>query len=311
MHPNVKEQDQNAARQLDKALQKFDGEVRCLLGIADGRSREALVHQLIESVRRNEFIRRIATRHLSDARTDPRSDLFDPLRAAMVMHRRGELDEAFWLVFLATHCGKHRRMGWVTTRAIYGRVELGPVSSWARTSRDVAEFRDWLDANRATIPSRFGNHRKYESLDARSQQGTGEVVESYVHWVGGRSHIDLIAQEQAAGATTPQMLFDRLYSSMSAVRRFGRTARFDYLTMLGKIGLAPIEPGRVYMEGATGPLRGARLLFGGNIAAAVRASDAETWLIELDRHLGVGAQALEDALCNWQKSPERFLPFRG
>jgi hypothetical protein len=33
------------------------------------------------------------------------------------------------------------------------------------------------------VPGGFGNHRKYESLDADSPRGTGAVVESYVGWV--------------------------------------------------------------------------------------------------------------------------------
>jgi hypothetical protein len=34
-------------------------------------------------------------------------------------------------------------------------------------------------------------------------------------------------------------------------------------------------------------------------------------LIELDADLKVGMQVLEDALCNWQKSPAHFERFRG
>ena len=99
-----------------------------------------------------------------------------------------------------------------------------------------------------------------------------------------------------------------------AVASFGRTAKFDYLTMIGKLGLAPIEPGSTYMHGATGPLSGARLLFGGRKTAPLTRSDLEAWLVELEArlHLGThGMQVLEDALCNWQKNPRTFVPFRG
>ena len=84
-------------------------------------------------------------------------------------------------------------------------------------------------------------------------------------------------------------------------------ARFDYLTMVGKLGLAPIEPGSTYMQGSTGPFVGARLLFGGRRSAA----ELDAWLVELDARLHVGMQVLEDAICNWQKSPGTFGPFRG
>jgi hypothetical protein len=68
------------------------------------------------------------------------------------------------------------------------------------------------------------------------------------------------------------------------------------------------------MQGATGPLSGARLLFGGKITAKLGWSDLDAWLVELEADLDVGIhgmQVLEDALCNWQKSPKRFKPFRG
>jgi len=58
--------------------------------------------------------------------------------------------------------------------------------NWASTSADVDRFRAWLHAHterlrRANAPGGFGNHRKYESLDAKSENGTGAVVESYVN----------------------------------------------------------------------------------------------------------------------------------
>ena len=65
------------------------------------------------------------------------------------------------------------------------------------------------------------------------------------------------------------------------------------------------------MHGATGPLAGARLLFTGDEMASIGPADLDAWLIALDSDLDVGMQVLEDALCNWQKSPLEFVPFRG
>ncbi len=78
--------------------------------------------------------------------------------------------------------------------------------------------------------------------------------------------------------------------------------------MLEKLGLADITPGRAYLVGSTGPLKGARLLFG---TSAAPARLLEAMLIELDKYLGLGAQVLEDSLCNWQKAPDYFRAFRG
>ena len=100
---------------------------------------------------------------------------------------------------------------------------------------------------------------------------------------------------------------------MNAVISFGRTARFDYLTMVGKLSLENIEPDSTYMSGATGPKSGARLLFGGSVAAQITEGELVEYLNELEAHLGLyfGMQVLEDALCNWQKSPAEFIHFTG
>lgn len=97
---------------------------------------------------------------------------------------------------------------------------------------------------------------------------------------------------------------------MTEVHRFGRTGRFDYLTMLGKLGFANIIPDSPYVSEATGPMLGAKLLFG-KPATKERKATIDTWLIDLANYAGIGMQELEDALCNWQKSPHLFKPFRG
>jgi Alpha-glutamyl/putrescinyl thymine pyrophosphorylase clade 3 len=80
--------------------------------------------------------------------------------------------------------------------------------------------------------------------------------------------------------------------------------------LYGRIWATPeaaILPGLPYLKGSSGPLNGARLLFGRNEPAET----LDLWVAQLGESLGVGMQELEDALCNWQKSPDRFVPFRG
>lgn len=117
---------------------------------------------------------------------------------------------------------------------------------------------------------------------------------------------DALIQSQGC----PQKAFRWLYNSMN-VLSFGRTAKFDYLTMLAKLNLANIEADSAYLKNATGPLRGARLLFSGRIVSNISANKLDQDLICLSQYLGVGMQVIEDALCNWQKSPNRHIRFRG
>lgn len=309
----MRPRDRELAGRLDSGLRTFDRERRPLPGISDSANHEAFIEQLLESIHRVRFISVLSTRELSARRADPNNDLFDPLKAIILHQRQGNIEEAFWLVFIFVHFGKHARAGWRYAREVYGRLGKGGQWDWTSTSADPAGFRVWLDVHqedlmRNGVPRGFGNHRKYESLDAYSPTGTGAAVESYVRWVNPpRTHQELMEQALGQADGDPRKAFDQLYHSMKAVARFGRLARFDYLTLVGKLDLASIQPGSTYMQSSTGPFRGARLLFGGHEGATT----LDSRLVELDTHLNVGMQVLEDALCNWQKSPEKFKPFRG
>lgn len=280
-------------------------------GIRRARNADAFVEQLLESRRRVSFPAVVSARPISPLRRDPSSSLFDPIRAAILCARSGETEEACWLVFLSVHFGKHARSGWRYVRSVYGRLGDGRRWDWMTVSANPAAFREWLELhedNVRAVGGGFGNHRKYQSLSASSSVGTGAVVESYVRWVTrGGTHGELIQSALDACSGDGQCAFDNLYRAMDVVQGFGRTARFDYLTMIGKLGLGAVEPGSAYLVGSTGPLAGARLLF----ASDEGPRSLDTRLIGLNQYLGAGMQVLEDALCNWQKSPERFTPFRG
>lgn len=308
--------DQERAKGIESSLVAFDAEVKALPGIENARSRSVLVGQIVDSLRRIEFAYFVRDSRVNADRADPKNAIFDPIRAAVFYMRRGDFDEAIWLIFLSTHFGKHSADGWRLMRDIYG--SLGQeVWSWKRVSEDPKKFSDWLARNERKLSSdgisrRFSNHRKYETLKSSSRAGTGAVIESYVNWIAPpRSHSLLIREVQKEIGQNPKDVFGYLYSSMKAVKRFGRLGKFDFLTMLGKLGLAPIEPDSAYLSEATGPLRGARLLFGGDIEAPLSAKELEILLKSLDSKLSLGMQVLEDSLCNWQKSPQKFVSFRG
>jgi hypothetical protein len=311
----VRPKDRLRAEQIESNLCEFDASRRALLGIRDATRLETLIEQIIESLHRVKYPAVLLQRPLGARFADPDDELFDLLKAAIVNQRAGRLDEAFWLIFLFVHFGKHSRGGWRIAREVYGRLGEGGRWNWASVSSDPAAFRNWLRARQDHLRRSgcgFGNHRKYQSMDADSRTGTGEVIASYVRWVSPpRTHEQLVATAIRAMAGDRRASFRALYESMRPVIGFGRTARFDYLTMLGKTGLAPIEPDSAYLTEATGPVPGARLLFLDSREANASPKELESWLNDLDASVGVGMQVWEDALCNWQKSPDEFRAFRG
>jgi hypothetical protein len=308
----VRPREQAKAIELERELASLQRRLP-MPGIEDPRARTALVEQLVESLRRVRYVSVVASRPISQLRADPASELFDPVLAAILQQDGGDYDEACWLVFLSVHFGKNRRAGWRLARTVYGGLGTAGRWTWQRVAADPQAFRSWLAANQSVLrdsqrSGAFGNHRKYQSLDAHKPVGTGSAIESYVGWIGPeRGHQRFFGNALHETSGDPKAAFDLLYRSMKAVASFGRTARFDYLTMLAKVRLVPIEPGSVYLDGATGPLAGARLLLG----PARSRRECEEDLAVLGARLGVGMHVLEDALCNWQKSPLVFKPFRG
>lgn len=307
--------DAELSQRLNAGLDAYLASGGALPGLQQAAARATFIRQVIESVHRVRYPRLVASRDISLNRGDPNHSSFDPLKAAILCQRAAELDEACWLVFLFVHFGKSPKVGWRYVREIYGQLGAGERWTWAAVSSCPAAFRVWLHEHQATLTRgttahAFGNHRKYQSLDALSDRGTGATVESYVSWVQPpRTHVELIAETAALVGNDPKRTFGALYRSMEPVVGFGRTARFDYVAMLGKLGLANLEPDAGYLSGSTGPLRGARMLF--TTETTAKTSTLEESLAWLDVYLAVGMQALEDAVCNWQKSPTQFRAFRG
>lgn len=296
------------------ALQKYDAQVRPLPGIHDPSCLDCLVRQLLDSVRRVEFVKRLAVVQHDPAVADPTSPRFDPLKAAVVRSRQGDTADAVWLVFLAVHFGKHAKDGWALARHVYGRTGSQGRWDWQSVSAGLAGFRQWLATQQPVLRAfRFSNHRKYEGLDAYSPNGAGSVVESFVNWIGQSGSFSALVQAtHKRVGQNPTEVFDALYWDMRKVHRFGRLAKFDFLTLLGKLGIAPIAPGSAYIgDNATGPYVGARLLVTGNHTGSLSRKQADTICIGLGQALGIGMQEIEDALCNWQKSPTQYRYFKG
>lgn len=295
-------------------LGNFSDHVMPLGGLFSESRKVTFAEQIIDSRRRVDYVQLLQQRQLDPASTDPLSDAFHPLKAAILHRDAGNLDEAVWLIFLFVHFGRHKTGAWRYIRDVYGQLGGADRWTWAETSADPRAFRTWLDKNVEEIkgapgPKGFGNHRKYESLAAWSTKGTGQVVATYVDWVleVGSSHSQRFATLRGLDKF---QRFDELDRSLRVVVRFGRIARFDYSTMLMKMGIVDIAPAHAYLKGATGPLFGTKVLFHGNKHSTISsANKLQDLASELCQALSITPDVYEDAVCNWQKSPVTYVPF--
>lgn len=297
---------------LSQALEEYDGTYGVLPGLATASNRDVFLMQVVESIRRGTlYYPALVSRGPSPARLDPNSEIYDPVLSAHILANRGERDEAAWQAFLATHFGRHGRHGWSLAAQVFGRGGRGRWD-WRAVSDDQPGFLRWLRDNSETLARwGFGNHRKYQSLKPDAKSGTVATFRTYTDWVVGAGGHAALFDGAVRVTESPGAAFDTLYVEMNAaVAGFARTGVFDYLTSIGKSGVAPIEPARMYLNGATGPKDGARSLFG--IVGRVQSwRVVDERLMVLARSLDVPAHVLEDAICNWQKSPSRFVGFRG
>ena len=181
-------------------------------------------------------------------------------------------------------------------RDIYGAMggtePLGLGPGWQPTPPD---FRTWLAANQDALKTdgiirQFGNHRKYESMKTKNP-GDGCGGTELCH-LGSppRTHAELF-RALSSRRRRWEACLRNLYRSMGSVISFGRTAKFDYLTMIGKLNLAPIEPGPSLQTERPAP-SGAPASFSSGVRPqpAPRPRQLDDWLVELDAQLGWGCR---------------------
>ena len=295
--------------QIVQAIQNHSMQVRPMPGIAHPAALDTLAMQYIASSRREDYYLLLQQKAISPLRADPNNALFHPERAVAYHLQQANVDEAAWLVFLMTHFARPANTEWLRLKDVYGMLGAG-IWDWPTVSQNPAAFARWITVNWNRIRGQFGSHRKYESLRPNARRNIVSVVNSYIDWVGPQGHQHFFSTSVRLAGNNPTVVFEHFYQHMS-VLSFGRLAKFDFLAMLGRYGIAPIAAGSAYLRGATGPLRGARLLFDGRPNSITSLDTLQVFLNELDADLGMGMTITEDALCNWQKSPSRFQHFKG
>lgn len=156
--------DQARSNQLSTQLDGFSANRIPLVGMNSADRKSTLIAQIIDSIRRTEYLYQVSIRSSSASLSIPYSGSFQPLAGAAAMYKAGRIDDAYWLVYLATHFGKNKYDGWNLTEDIYGKFGQGGVWDWDSASQNPQAIADWLKANYPHVTSagrsrRFGNHR--------------------------------------------------------------------------------------------------------------------------------------------------------
>jgi hypothetical protein len=302
------------ADEIAASLIIYEKEKGNLIGLQNRAWRDTLIRQMISSLRRVAYVHAIRDRSVSVSRLDPHHPLFDPLRGASFRNKRGQVDEAVWLAFIATHFGKHKTDGWKLAANVMGSFGSGQIWTAKAYGRKPKDFLAMLINQRDVLADmrqsgRYSNHRQYQSKAPERIAGTFRSFYKWQFSEGGFQQ--LMRKVHKAHGQNPVEAFDVLYRALDMVSGFGRLGKFDFLTMLEKLQIAPIAPGSTYLVGATGPLAGAKLLFFGDREFAASARELQPRLDQLDDYLRVGKQVIEDSLCNWQKRPGRYEYFQG
>jgi len=221
---------------------------------------------------------------------------WDACREVVRLDRSGDREEATWLAFLCTLLGERNEDdSWAYVGHLYAGLGSADRLTWHSVSNDPLALDDLVSRDPVRIRTlRFGNHRKYES-----QPSIPDVVRSYVSAVRARGGSQ--AGWFGTGDDGPGRRFSRLLPDVEQqIHRFGRLGAYDFLVLLGSLRVYPLEPERLYLRGASGPLDGARLLLGDTTSLA---EELDRRCSDLARQLGVSLRAMEDAVCNWQKNP--------
>ena len=264
---------------------------------------EILALQLIDSIEQEAAIKALLDSDIREQYCDPKSEEFNPIKAIIYLKDK-DYDEACWLSFLLIYTNDSEQADWAFMRKLYGGVGLNlkTALTWQQVTKSfdqgMALFERLSSSLALSNPKpKFGHHRAYESINHLPL-----AFSSYIDFINEQGGHQALFRPKVS-ALDKTAYFQTLYALVRKnIYRFGRLSTFEYLCLLGKIDLAEVEPDSCYIAEASGPKRGAKLLFG-----MLDDAKLDDHAIGLADYLNVGYQELEAAICHWQKSPDRYI----
>ncbi len=213
------------------------------------------------------------------------------------------LNSRVWYIYLATYFGKSNKSKWkLFNNAAFRKdktlIELDHILNNRQNYYEYLRSLDFF------AESNFSNHRKYTK---KALDGEGGVLNSMEYFLDNMDHF----------THANSVEFDFIYKRALLIPNFGRMAAFDFTASLSKCNLNVDAPVSMYHQSSTGPLRALKhiLILSGaestNRKAQVELGDKLLqWFIN-NSDIPMIAQVIEDAICNWQKSPTRHVKYFG
>ena len=299
------------ATQLYQALQDYQQSTHAFSQTSQ-RQLTAFANHLVASERQAQYLTALAKRTLvtptywSTQRANPNSAFFDPVKAILYWQSI-DIAESLWLAFLLIHVGDspqlqlqgNRQSQWQYLRLLYGNFSGAdepskPLLSWATMTANPQVVVEWVrECQSNQISFKFGKHRKYESIKQLPQ-----VVDSYGHWLADIGGVANLTNGGIQQDLSDEQRFAHWYKTLN-IYRFGRLAKFEFLSLLGYLKVLAIKADHCYLTKATGPKRGAKLLFGHYTTDP----QLERLAVQTAEAIGVDYAVFEAALCHWQASP--------
>lgn len=212
-------------------------------------------------------------------------------------------EDKAWFLYLATYFGKSAKSKWeLFKRAAFDLDNnLISVSTVLRDREKYYRHLHHIDFFRNAT---FSNHRKY----------TVKKLEGYNGFIKSANHF---LDNLLMFVPPNDISFDEMYRLSLEIPNFGRMAAFDFTASFCKCDLNVEEPKSMYLINSTGPLAGLGdflALSGKKIFSKEEkvklGNNLLNWFLS-NSHIYMVAQVLEDAICNWQKSPRKYVRYFG
>lgn len=267
----------------------------------DVKTLNTLARQTNDSIRRIEIYRsyRERARHAVNNKLD-----FNHTSIPFVLAQRSDLSQnnRLWILYLATYFGKSNQSGWkLFNRATFDTNEA--IMLFQVIQKDLDKYFRYLASFDFFDGCSYSNHRKFTVKRLTGEKGVFESMEYFVKNINQYSFEHRID-------------FHSIYKMAQKIPNFGRLAAFDFASSLVKCGFHVGEPESMYGENSTGPLNAVGLLLrltNGDSSQKGKlqlCSDLMEWFQKNSNIFMVG-QVLEDAVCNWQKNPSKYIWYKG